>query len=150
MVAVARETILTAFANLVFSLPGLITTNRRPRYWSDVPIEEQPAMFMAAGDQEIKNDPSGLPTSRILKGDLYLYVQSSDATVAPSIILNGYLDQLEALLASPSPGSPWPGGVQTLGGLVRSAWITGPIATSGDLLGSQGIAIIPFEIHANA
>ena len=147
---VGRETILAALFALVSTLPGLVTTSRRPRYWSDVPREEQPALFMGAGDQDPKNDSSGLPVSLTLKGNLYLYVQSSDETVPPSMVLNGFLDQLDALLAPPFPGTPWPQGFQSLGGLVKHAWISGPITTSGDLLGDQGIAIVPFEILANA
>lgn len=144
-----REPILTALFALVSTLPGLITKSRRPVLWTAVPREQQPALFMGAGDQDPTNDPNGLPTSWILKANLFLYVQSADPTVPPSIVLNGYLDQLETLLKPGVPGMPWPQGVQTLGGLVRHAWISGPIATSGDLLGDQGIAIIPIEILAN-
>lgn len=144
-----RETVLTALFALVSTLPGLVTKSRRPRYWSDVTREEQPALFMGAGDQTPTNDPDGLPTSWAIQVHLYLYAQSSDAAIPPSIVLNGYLDLLEALLKPLHPGAPWPQGVNTLGGLVRHAWISGPITTSGDLLGDQGVAIVPIEILAN-
>jgi len=147
---IARESILTALFNLFQAMPGLITVSRRPRYWSDVPPEEQPAFFLGAGDQTVKNDPSGTPATWTLDATIYLYVFSGDDSVPPSLALNGYLDQIEALLAPPAPGTPWPMGFCSLGGLVNHVWINGPITTSGDVLGSQGIAMIPLQILANA
>jgi len=147
---VARETILAALFDLLAAMPGLITTSRRPRYWSDVTSEEQPALFLGAGDQTVKNDPSGVPSVWTLDATVYLYVKSTDDTVPPSILLNGYLDQIEALLMPPAPGTPWPMGFCSLGGLVNHVWISGPITTSGDVLGDQGVAMIPLQILANA
>lgn len=146
---VARETILQALFDLFADLPGLVTASRRPRYWSDVPREEQPALFLGAGDQTPRNDSSGLPISWALDATLYLYVQSTEQAVPPSIILNGYLDRIEALLTPLAPGAPWPAGFCSLGGLVNHVWISGPITTSGDVLGDQGVAMIPLQILAN-
>lgn len=147
---IARESILSALFDLFQAMPGLVTASRRPRYWSDVSPEDQPALFLGAGDQSVKNDPSGVPATWTLDATIYLYVQSTDPTVPPSILLNGYLDRIEALLAPPAPGLPWPMGFCTLGGLVNHVWINGPITTSGDVLGDQGIAMIPLQILANA
>lgn len=144
-----REPILKALFDLISAMPGLITVSRRPRHWSDVSTEDQPALFMGAGDQSAQNDPSGNPAIWTMQAEVFLYVQSMDDTVPPSILLNEYLDRLEALLMPAAPASPWPmGGGQTLGGLVRHVWISGPITTSGDVLGSQGVAIVPLEIVA--
>ena len=145
-----REAVITALWGLVQTLPGLVTKSRRPRYWTDVPREEQPALFMGAGDQDPKNDQSGQPVVWTLKAQLYLYVQSSDPSVPPSIVLNGYLDLLEKMFGPQANPGPWGQGFQqTLGGLVKHAWIAGPITTSGDLLGDQGVAIVPIEMLVN-
>jgi hypothetical protein len=147
---VNRETILTALFALVSTLPGLITKSRRPLHWSAVPREQQPALFMGAGDQDPTNDPSGVPVVWTLKAQIYLYVQSPDPSVPPSIVLNGYLDQLEKMVGPQANPGPWGQGFQqTLGGLVKHVWIDGAITTSGDLLGDQGIAIIPLSILVN-
>ena len=145
-----REAILQPLFTLLSTLPGLVTKSRRPRYWTDVPAEEQPALFMGAGEQHPKNDSSGLPVSWTLNAQLFLYARSTDPAVPPSVVLNGYLDQLEALLAPANPGAPWPAGFQSLGGLVKHVWISGPVVTSGDVLGDQGVAIVPLEILVNA
>jgi hypothetical protein len=141
-----REAIMAALFTLVSTLPGLVTKSRRPRYWSDVPASETPALFLVAGDQTPKNDASGAPVTWTLDATLYLYVHSQDPDVPPSVLLNGILDHLDALLLPPCPGAPWPAGFSTLGGLVRHLWISGQIETSGDVLGDLGIAIIPLSM----
>ena len=92
-----REPILKALFDLISAMPGLITVSRRPRHWSDVSTEDQPALFMGAGDQSAQNDPSGNPAIWTMQAEVFLYVQSTDDTVPPSILLNEYLDRLEAL-----------------------------------------------------
>jgi hypothetical protein len=145
-----REPILQALFDLISAMPGLVTKSRTPRHWSDVSKDDRPAMFMGAGDQIPQNDSSGKPAIWTMEVEVYLYVTSTDSKVPPSALLNEYLDRLEALLMPAVPGAPWPtGGAQTLGGLVRHVWISGPITTSKDVLtGGQGVAIVPLEIVA--
>lgn len=144
--AMNREAILQALFALLSTLPGLVVKSRKPRYWEDVLSSEKPALFLAGGDQEPKNDASGAPVTWTLRATAYLYVESQDPDLPPSAVINVYLDRLEILLAPPCPGAPWPAGFCSLGGLVRHVWIDGEIVTSGDLLGDQGIAIVPLSM----
>lgn len=136
-----REAVYQALFDHLKTIPGFKITSRRPRLWTEVDKADQPAFFLASGDQTPKNSPDGEPTSWLLSAEVLIYTHSADPDIPPSSILNPLLDALEARLKSLIPGR-----VQTLGGLVERVWISGPIETSGDLLGDQGVASIPLEI----
>lgn len=146
-----REGITVALFNLLAALPGLNTTSRRLAHWSDVPPEEQPALFLSAGNQAQEQDPDGLPCRWRMAFSVHLYNYSTDPTVAPSTGINVLLDALEAALAPIHAGAPgWPGSVQVLGdttGRIRHAWISGPVETDEGVLGPQAVAIIPIEVE---
>jgi hypothetical protein len=139
-----REAIFSALFNLVSAVPGLVTTGRRLVHWSEVPPDQQPALFQAQKTQNAQPRPLGVPTKWTLKADLYLYVNSGgDSSSVSATPLNNYLDAIEAALA-PNIMS----GVQTLGGLVKHCFICGEVLTDEGTLGSQAVAIIPIEIQA--
>ena len=147
-----REGIATALFSLVQALPGLaIPASRRLMHWSEVPAENQPAAFMADGDQDPKQDDNGLPTVWTFHFKIYLYAWSADLTIAPSSLLNPLLDALEAALKPAVSGPPgWPGTVQVLGDTtnrIRHARISGRVETDEGVLGPQGIAVVPIEIQ---
>jgi hypothetical protein len=147
---VDRELILTTLFAQLKTLPGLKKTSRRPQLYTEIDNSQQPYLAMGAANQTPHNDPSGTPLWYELDVKLYLYVWSANEEVPPSLIINKYLDYLDTLLTPPAPGTPWPAGFVSLGGLVKHVWVVDQIETSGDVLGNQGVAIIPLRILANA
>jgi hypothetical protein len=145
-----RELILTTLFAQLKTLPGLKKTSRRVQHWSEIDSSQQPYLAMGAGNQTPTNDKSGVPVYYEIDVKLYLYVTSMNEEVPPSLLLNQYLDRLDTILTPPAPGTPWPAGYVSLGGLVRHVWVVDTIETSGDVLGNQGVALIPLRILANA
>lgn len=137
----SREAVYQALFNLLKDTHGIKTASRRPRLWNEVDPVDQPALFLAVDDQVPTNSPDGEPTVWRFTAEAILYAHSTDPDVPPSMLLNPILDAIEAKLRGLYPGRP-----QTLGGLVERVWISGPIETSGDRLGDQGVASIPLEV----
>jgi len=141
---VNRESVAAALFALASSTAGFITTSRRLKHWSDVPAEDQPALFQAQGKEsvDVQVQKMGGPNTHKLAFQLYVYVHNTDPTIAPASLLNPILDAIEAKL------TPTPGTKQTLGGLVQHAFISGAIETDEGVLGDQAVAIIPVEVLA--
>ena len=139
-----REAIATALFNLVKTAPGLVTSSRRLKHWSDVPTAEQPALFQAQGKEVLDTSTQKLggPAVHRLNFEIYLYVKSTDPLASPATVLNPLLDAVEAAL------TPTLGTKQTLGGLAQHAFISGSIETDEGTLGDQAVAIIPVEVLA--
>jgi hypothetical protein len=141
---VNREAIAAALFNLAKTPSQLVTTSRRLKHWSDVPAEEQPALFQTQGKENIDTGTQrmGGPNTHKIDFQLYVYVHNTDPTIPPSALLNALLDALEAAL------TPTPGTKQTLGGLAQHAFISGSIETDEGVLGDQAVAIVPIEVLA--
>jgi hypothetical protein len=151
---VTRESIYAAvfakFSALSWT-PGIANTpgafvqvSRRLRHWSDVPVEQMPALFQVQ-TKEMTKQQRGLPTQWTLGIELYLYVGTNtqmDDTVTPSLLLNPILDAVDNALRPDNQAL----GTCTLGGLVSHAWIAGAIETSEGNLGSIEAAIVPIEM----
>jgi hypothetical protein len=136
-----REAIYSALFALVSTAPGLATTSRKLKHWSDVPAGRRPALFQTQGRETVMaTAANGLPARWMLEVTLYLYVSTSGAT-SPGEALNPILDAIAATL-EPSPA----GAAQTLEGLVQYARIEGAIETSEGTLGDDEIALIPVRI----
>lgn len=145
--SIQRESVFSA---LFAQLPGLttdvvpgpfVTKSRRLRHWNDVPASEQPALFQNQLPQHVEY-PGGAPVAKwTLKADLYVYVWDGTETTFGAD-LNAIVDAIEDAL---EPGLA-DDGLQTLGGTVYWARITGPIETDEGKLGAQGMAIIPVEL----
>ena len=137
-----REAIAVALFNLVKTPGALVTTSRRLKHWSDVPAEEQPALFQAQGKEAVDTSAQkmGAPNTHKIEFQLYIYTHSTDPTAPPSTLLNQILDAIEAAM------TPTPGTKQTLGGLAQHAFISGSIETDEGVLGDQAVAIIPIEV----
>jgi len=135
----SRESIYAALFTL---LQGMKTAgkvkvcDRRVRFLEEMGAAELPALFMAVSHQQTAQQP-GLPPKRSLQAKLYLYAANPDRHRPAGIILNGLLDGVEALLAPP-PGSDF----LTLGGLVRHAWIEGPIEVFEGPQGERAAAVL--------
>lgn len=140
-----RESIYAALFAKVSQAATFVTISRRLQHWTDVAASAQPALFQAQVDETAHTTPGpGLPTSFILRVDLYLYANTGgDATLSPSTILNPLMDAvLNALAFEPNSGK------QTLGGLVDYCVVDGRIQTDEGVLGNQGVVIIPIVMKS--
>ncbi|MEY2864604.1 MAG: hypothetical protein RLY58_2311 [Pseudomonadota bacterium] len=138
-----RESIYAALFDRLSGIAGVVTASRKLKHWSDVPMQEQPAMFVAQGNQTaLPGDPSrGLPTKWTLSADVYVYVNTQNSPDSPSTPMNTIIDAIEQRLK--------PDGMArtlTLGDLVDHCWIEGTIETDEGTLGDQSVAIIPIRI----
>lgn len=140
-----REAIYSALFDRLKAIPGLRTTSRRLRHWSDVDASQQPALFQAQGrETATPGDPArGVPTKWTLSADVYIYVRT-DGDQVPGTVMNPLLDAIEAALRNDNAMQR----VQTLGGLVERCWIEGDIETDEGTLGDQAVAIVPIRILA--
>jgi hypothetical protein len=137
--AIAREPIFAAlFAKLTASA-GYATSSRKLKHWSDVPRDQQPALFLAQGRQSVKT-VRGQPSVWTLSAEVYVYVNTSGFS-NPGSALNPLMDAIEAALAGNQGEN-----TQTLGGLVDWCRIEGSIETDEGTLGDQAVAIIPISI----
>jgi hypothetical protein len=139
---IAREPIYAALYALLSGVANFNSTSRIVKHWDDVPQGQQPALFMAQG-QQIANTQRGQPTKWTLQVKIYVYART-DGEQVPSTVINPILDAIEAALQGNAAEN-----TQTLGGLVDYARIEGTIETDEGTLGSQAVAIIPISILAS-
>ncbi|AYJ86200.1 hypothetical protein D3Y57_09780 [Sphingomonas paeninsulae] len=134
-----REPIYAALFDLVQGAPGLVTTSRKLKIFTDVKPNQRPALFQAQ-KSETAIRKTGFPTVWMIDVTLYIYV-STQGAVSPGEVLNPIMDYLEAQLSEPVPGFS-----QTLGGLVQWARIEGTTVTSEGTLGNDEISLVPVKI----
>lgn len=127
-----------ALNDLLAALPGVVTVSRRLKHWNDVPPVDQPAIFIAQRG-EMAETTTRQPTKWRIDVTLYVYARTTDKTLSPSTIINPILDAISDAFLDPRT-------VQTLGGLVHYARISGRIETDEGSLGDQAVAIVPIEI----
>jgi hypothetical protein len=141
----AREAIYSALFAKVSQAATFETVSRRLQHWTDVSAGAQPALFQAQVDETAHTSPGpGLPTTFILRVDLYIYANTQgDATLSPSTILNPLIDAVLATLAFEPVSNK-----QTLGGLVDYCVVDGRIVTDEGVLGNQGVCIIPITMKS--
>ena len=122
---------------------AFVLKSRKLLHWSDVNVEDMPALFQTQDNQQATQQ-RGSPPKWSLKAGIYVYVGTNaqmDGTVLPAQLLNPVLDAIDAALA-PTPG---PQNVQTLGGIVSHCWIT-DIETSEGLFGDLEVAKLNVEM----
>lgn len=136
----SREALFAALFAKLAAVPGLVTTSRILRHWADVQPQQQPALYMAQGDQTPQTR-TGEPTRWLLDVQVYLYVRTSGGQV-PGSVLNPLLDAIEACFPlNPATGKHDP---QIPG--IEWARIEGQIETDEGTLGEQAVAIIPIRM----
>lgn len=137
-----REPILAALWALLAADARWVTKSRRVQHWADVPPNQQPALFLAVLHEVPEYLKSAAAVKWTVHGELYVYANTADRTVAPSTVLSALLDPIETVLAADVLGQP-----QTLGGLVDVVRLgPGPIIRDDGSLGDQAVALVPFEI----
>jgi hypothetical protein len=134
-----REPIYAALFDLVKAAPGLVTTSRKLKIFTDVRPNQRPALFQAQ-KSEAAIRKTGLPTVWMIDVTLYIYV-STQGAMSPGEVLNPIMDYIEAQLGEKLPGTS-----QTLGGLVQWARIEGVSVTSEGTLGNDEICLVPVKI----
>lgn len=135
-----RNAIHEALKTLLAGLPGVVSFSDRLESWSEVAAAEQPALFLAKGDESV-DEVKGQPSIVYLNYRVWLYAHESDRSLSPAIQLNDLIDEVQLRLKPPL------GHQQTLGGLVAHASISGSIETDEGTLGDQAVAIIPVRIQ---
>lgn len=150
-----RETLYsTLFAMLASAVDGLAfkTISRRVRIWSEVPPEEQPALFMRqVREKAVGERPH--PNKWEIDVDVPIYVfagSGPDDLTAPT--LNAAIDRIERLIPTGPPQNRPPGALykpQTLGlPGVLDVRINGEIMYGEGATSGQGVAVIPIRITA--
>lgn len=136
-----RNAIHTALKELYDGMASVVTFSDRLKGWSEVPPAEQPAVFLAKGDESI-DEVKGQPSIVHLEYRLWIYTYGTDRSVSPAVQLNTILDEIQART------KPTVGHRQRLDGLVDHAWIAGSVETDEGTLGDQAVAVVPIRIQA--
>ena len=96
---ITREALYSAFfsqAQAAALAAGVVSTGRRFKLWTDVPPEQQPALFQVQKDEE-PYEQRGRPTRWYLKLQLFLYINVGEDPVTPQTpVLNPIIDAIEA------------------------------------------------------
>lgn len=137
-----REPIFAALFARLAAVPGLVTSSRVLKHWSDVPAEQQPALFQAQTRQQ-PITKTGEPSKWLLSVDVYVYARTGGGLV-PSAVLNQIIDGIEAAF----PQHPVTGKHDIGVAGVEWARIEGAIETDEGALGDQAVAIVPIQILA--
>lgn len=138
------EQIDAALFTLVSGASLFVTKSRRLKFYGEVPPEDQPALYLAAGNMNPRmgQGTPGMPYKWTLVRKLWLYANTgNDDSLIPSSIMNPILNSVLAALKPRTPGDR-----QTLSGLVYNVIVSGSIQTDEGLLGPQAVAVIPVEI----
>lgn len=154
--ALDREPIYVALLARLQGIAGLKVVSRTWRHWTDVDPADQPALFLAHGNEQaqFRRDQ---PTIWTLRPTLHLYLRhDADPDVPPGTAINAMMKKIEAALertAAESAAALGPfqdadaqGLTTTLNGLVAYCAISGQVETDEGILQNQGVAIIPLEI----
>lgn len=135
-----RETIYQALFAQIASVTGVATTGRRLQPWTKTPA--QPAIFQTqVQERPDYGSDRGMPAKWVLRAKWWIYVNSAPNAAPDLAVMNGLIDQIEALFPA-DQGKGW----NTLGGLVNRVRIDGEIRTDEGMLSAQAIAIVPLEI----
>ena len=135
-----REQIWGAVWAILSSAPGFVTRSRTLRHWSDVPNEQQPALYLAQGPEQ-RTTTTGQPPIVKLTGTVYVYA-SGQGDRSPAEVLNPLLDAIEGLF----PLNPNTLRHELYVEGVGYCRIEGAIETFEGTLGDQEVALIPISI----
>jgi hypothetical protein len=102
-----------------------------------------PALYLGNPAEEyIYQHGTASPAHITLEFDVFVYINSGlDPNVTPDTQLNTLLDAIETTLG----GYAINGMPQTLGGIVNSCWIEGPVHRAPGYLDGQGLALLTIK-----
>ena len=144
-----REAIFSAlFAlseNVTWSNGPFKTRSRRVKLFSDVPKEQQPALYQAEHD-ELSSQTSKMPYKNIYSASWIIYQATGFSPSAiPAVENNLILDAVYAAIA-PLPTDPGYPQRNTLGGLVYHCYIDGSVFKDPGDIDNQGMLVIPIKL----
>ena len=145
MSTVTREAIMQALFALVSGAYDFATASRRLKLWDDVAPGDMPALFQFEGAQDDSLYEGDLLLRRTLKARLFIYIDAKDESIVGASEINAILDALDSALA-PSSFADQVANRQTLGGLVSSARIVGPVLKDPGDLDGIGLIVVPVVI----
>lgn len=118
-----------------------VETGRRLKLWGDIDPSQQPAMFLTDHDEDYKQPGRGQPPRRFLPARVWCYARC-DGGLVGSTIINTMLTTVENALTPDDKTA----NVQSLGGLVYTAWIEGTVIKDPGDLDDQALLIVPIQI----
>ena len=125
---------------------SFVTTDRRVRLFSDVPVEQQPACFQAEhGDtyQQVSN----LPYKVILEANWIIYqAPGMDLNVRGAILNNLILKGCREALKPKPQDEGWFDERNTLNGLVYHCFISGRVFKDPGDIDGQGMIVVPIKL----
>lgn len=145
MSIVTREAIMQALFSLVANSYAFATASRRLRLWTQVAPEDMPALFQFEGAEDEALYEDDLMLRRTLKVRLFIYIDAKDESLVGASQINAILDALDAAFA-PATFTDEITNRQTLGGLVSSARISGPVLKDPGDLDGIGLIVAPVLI----
>ncbi|HWG07234.1 MAG TPA: hypothetical protein VG271_19700 [Beijerinckiaceae bacterium] len=140
-----REAVMQALFALASGAYDFATASRRLKLWDNVAPCDMPALFQFEGAQDDSLYEEDLLRRRTLKARLFVYIDAKDESVIGASAINDILDALDSAFA-PSSFADRVTNRQTLGGLVSSARIVGPVLKDPGDLDGIGLIVAPVEI----
>jgi len=138
-----REQIYQALFARGLVAAGFVTSGRRLKHIEELDAASFPAFYQYQVEEQWSQTAGNLPPVGSWRVEWWVYVQSGDDTAPHSSQLNPLVDALCASLGLPPAFSAAPTGGQTLGGLVTSVQLDGPIQYAEGVLGDRAFAKIP-------
>lgn len=121
------------------------TRSRRVKLFSDVPANQQPALYQAE-HSESSSQVSNLPYKRTFAASWIIYqAVGNDPKAVPATENNLILDALQAALA-PRPTDRGFPQRNTLDGLVYHCYIDGEVFKDPGDIDNQGMMVIPIKL----
>ena len=145
MSIITREAVMQALFDLACSAYPFATTSRRLKLWNDVAPSDMPALFQFEGAQDDSLYEGDLLLRRTLKVRLFIYIDAKDESIVGASEINAILDALDSAFA-PSSFADRLSNRQTLGGLVSSARIVGPVLKDPGDFDGIGLIVAPITI----
>jgi hypothetical protein len=121
-------------------------TGRDLKSWDQVPAANQPALFMPQSTQHASMETFGLSQWR-LSATAWIYYRTdgiSDPATPRDQAVNQVIDAIEAAI------NPYPGELQTLGGLVIHTYIDGAVVFDSGLTDPQAVILVPITMLIGA
>jgi len=143
----SRDAIDAAVFSLASAAADFVTIGDKLIMWTNVPPEQQPALFLRVGDES--HPPrlaQQMPPKRTFEYELWIYTRldcaAANATDGSLPVPLGFLiDAVEAAFRPPPVIER-----VTLGGLVTHCWIEGTVSKDDGALTNQALAKIPIRV----
>jgi hypothetical protein len=142
---VTREQAVCALFSALQGSASYVTSSRRLKLWTDVPVTDRPALFLTVHGEEVRRGTDIAPAMRTLSGDIYIYTNAKDPNTIGDTLLNNLIDAIDPLAGGVLAPNPLTN-LTTLGGVVYDCYIDGKILREPGDMDGDGIALIPIKI----